>query len=146
VTHSAQKFLDFRDTLRGEVKARADQAMVQATEDIIRSAQQAEEESLLPTEMPEKVKKPGWHKQLKAHDKTTRRYMTMVEQLERDEQPPEVPPKLPLDDDDVVSVQDLAPPASTAPPALASKKRARKHTTTYREAVWGLPGRSHSRY
>jgi hypothetical protein len=39
VTHSAQKFLDFRDTLRGEIKARADQAMVQATEDIIRSAQ-----------------------------------------------------------------------------------------------------------
>jgi hypothetical protein len=133
VTHSAQKFLDFQDTLRGEVKARADQAMVQATEDIIRSAQQAKEESLLPTKMPEKVKKPGCHKQLKAHN-------NFVEQLERDEQPPEVPPKLPLDDDGVVPVQDLAPTASIAPPALASKKRARKHTTTYREVVGGLPG------
>ena len=140
VTHSAQRFLDFRETLSGEVKARADQAMVQVTDDVIRFARQAKEESLLPTEMPEKVKKPGWHKQLKAHDKTARRSMTLVEQLERSEveQPPEVPPKLPLDgdddDDDAVLVQDLEPPCSTASPALINKKRARKHTTVYREA------------
>jgi hypothetical protein len=66
--------------------------------------------------------------------------MTLVEQLEWNEaeQPPAVPPKLPLDsddnDDDAVPIQDLAPPSSTAPPALTSKKRARKHTTVYREA------------
>ena len=107
--------------------------------------------------MPEKVKKPKWYKQLKAHDKTKRRSMTLVETLKREqqdeaEQPPEVPlklpPKLPLDVDDddavpvqqddggsdFVSVQDLAPPSSTAPPALGSKKRQRKHTTAYREA------------
>lgn len=83
--------------------------------------------------------------------------MTLVETLEREqqdeaEQPPEVPPKLPpklpldADDDyavpvqqdddgsDFLSVQGLAQPSSTAPPALGSKKRQRKHTTAYREA------------
>jgi hypothetical protein len=62
-----------------------------------------------------------------------------------------VPPKLPLDEDkdnavsvqedddgddsdDVVPIQGLAPPSSTAPPALGSKKRQRKHTAVYREA------------
>jgi hypothetical protein len=109
--------------------------------------------------MPEKVKKPRWHKQLKVHDKTKRRSMTLVEALGREgqqdeaEQPPEVPPKLPLnedededdavpvqedndgdDSDDVVPIQDLTPPSSTAPPALGSKKRQRKHTAVYREA------------
>jgi hypothetical protein len=112
--------------------------------------------------MPEKVKKPKWHKQLKAHDKTKRRLMTLVETLEREqqdeaEQHPEVPPKLPLDadDDDALSaqeeddavsvqqdddgndflgVQDLALPSSTAPPALGGRKRQRKHMTAYSEA------------
>jgi hypothetical protein len=99
-------------------------------------AQEAERESLIPTTMPEKVKKPGWHKQLKAHDKTSRKSVTLAEQLERDkaDQPPEVPPKPPLDDDDPLPYQDLGPPPSTAPPALGSKKRQRKHTAVYREA------------
>jgi hypothetical protein len=62
--------------------------------------------------------------------------MTLVEQLERDktDQPLEVPLKLLLDDDDPVLYQDLAPPPSTVPPALGSKKRQRKHTAVYREA------------
>jgi hypothetical protein len=131
--------------------------MAQATESVIRLAQEAQMESLLLTKMPDKIKKPSWHKQLKVHDKAKRRSMTLMETLEREQQdeaeqpsemPSKVPPKLPLDacDDDAVSVQqdddgsdfvgvqDLAPPSSTAPPALGSKKRQRKHTTAYREA------------
>jgi hypothetical protein len=38
------------------------------------------------------------------------------------------------DDDDGDPMPDLVPPSSTAPPALRSKKRQRKHTTVYREA------------
>lgn len=57
--------------------------------------------------------------------------------MKRDEadQSSEVPPKLPLDDDDPVPYQDLAPPPSTAPPALGNKKRQRKHTAVYIEAL-----------
>jgi hypothetical protein len=62
VTYSAQKFLDLRYTLHGEVKARADQAMIQATDKVIQLVQEAERESLLPTGMPEKVKKSRWYK------------------------------------------------------------------------------------
>jgi hypothetical protein len=134
--------------------------MIQATDKIIQLVQEAERESLLPTSMPEKVKKPRWHKQLKVHDKIKRRSMTLMKALKREgqqdkaEQPSEVPPKLPLDEDedededdavpvqedndddnsdDVMPIQDLAPPSSTAPPALGSKKRQRKHTAVYRE-------------
>jgi len=144
VTASAQRFIDYRDGLHGEVKARVDQAMLQATENVIRLGQQAEKEALLPTEMPEKVKKPGWQKQEKAHNKTTRRSMTLVEALEQRERQEDrrqqtVPEALPTDDDDDLdSLQNSPPPSpialpsSTAPPT--SKKRARKHTTAYREA------------
>ena len=146
VTHSAQLLMDLRDTLQGETKARVDRLMLQATENVIQLAQQAEKESLLPTEMPDKVKKPGWRKQLKSHDKTKRRSMTLVEALEREERrQPSGQPSEPLiisDDDGFDPPQDppspspSAPPPSTAPLALAStgKKRVRKHTTVYREA------------
>jgi hypothetical protein len=49
-------------------------------------AQQAQREAALPTKLPEQVKKPGWRRDFKAHDKTTRRAMTAVEAMERDEQ------------------------------------------------------------
>lgn len=61
VTYSAQQYLDFRETRQGEVRGRVDQALAQATENVIRLAQEAQIESLLPTEMPEKVKNPKWH-------------------------------------------------------------------------------------
>ena len=148
ITDSARRFIDYRDGLQGEAKARVDRLMLHATEDVIRFGQQAEEECLLPTEMPEKVKKPGWQKQKKAHDKTTRRSMTLVEALERDkgqqdrrqQQTAALRPVDDDDDDDLDPLQNSPPsptalPSSTAPPALLdSKKRARKHTTAYREA------------
>jgi hypothetical protein len=64
---------------------RIDQAMLQITENIILFAQQAEEESLLPTEISKKVKKAGYQRQFKTHDRTTRRSMTSVEAMEQDE-------------------------------------------------------------
>jgi hypothetical protein len=86
--------------------------------------------------MPEKVKKVGWHKQLEAHNKTKRRSMTLVEALERDERQQRIP-EPPLSNNNTnnndMPLQGYSPPPSTAPPALISQKRARKHTTVYRE-------------
>lgn len=86
--------------------------------------------------MPEKIKKVGWYKQLKAYNKTKRRSMTLVEALERDERQQRIP-EPPLSNnntnDNDMPLQGYSPPSSTAPPALISQKRARKHTTVYRE-------------
>ena len=49
-------------------------------------AQQAQREAALPTELSKQVKKQGWRRNFKEHDKTTRRVMTTVEAMERDQQ------------------------------------------------------------
>jgi hypothetical protein len=86
VTQSAQKLIDLRDNLQGEVKSRVNQAILQANVQVIRIAEQAQSEAGLLTKLPEQVKKPGWRRDFKNHDKTTRRAMTAVEAMERDEQ------------------------------------------------------------
>jgi MULE transposase domain len=133
VTHSAQKLLDLRDSLQGEAKARVDQAILQANAQVMKVAQQAQSEAALPTELPEQVKKQGWRRDFKAHDKTTRRAMTAVEAMERDEQRAEKTPVSPTGP--TVSLEDLIPPPSTAPAIVGgTRKGPRKHTTVYREA------------
>lgn len=132
VTQSAQKLIDLRDNLQGEVKARVDQAILQANAQVIRIAEQAQSEAGLLTKLPEQVKKPGWRRDFKDHDKTTRRAMTAVEAMERDEQ------RQWAEKDTAgprVSLEDELPPPSTAPATVeGSRKRPRKHTTVYREA------------
>jgi hypothetical protein len=92
-------------------------------------AQQAQREAALPTEMPEQVKKPGWKRRdFKQYDKTTRRAMTAVEVMARNEQAVEALGRM-------VSLEDELPPPSTAPAVVeGSRKRPRKHTAVYREA------------
>jgi hypothetical protein len=128
--------LDLRDSLQGEAKARVDQAILQANAQVVKVAQQAQREAALPTELPEQVKKPGWRRDFKAHDKTTRRAMTAVEAMERDEQRAEkasVDPTGPIGP--TVSLEDLISPPLTAPAIVeGTRKRPRKHTTVYREA------------
>jgi hypothetical protein len=130
VTQSAQKLIDLRDSLQGEAKARVDQAILQANAQVVELAQQAQREATLPTELPEQVKKQGWRRNFKEHDKTTRRGMTAVEAMEREEQRAEKAPMGPM-----VDPEDELPPLSTAPAIVeGSRKRPRKHTTIYREA------------
>jgi hypothetical protein len=121
--------IDLRDSLQGEAKARVNQAILQANAQVMKVAQQAQREADLPTEIPEQVKKPGWRRrEFKKHDKTTRRVMTTVKAIERDEQTTEALGPT------VCSEDELLPP-STAPAIVkGSRKRARKHTAVYREA------------
>jgi hypothetical protein len=139
VTQSAQRLIDLRDTLQGEAKARVDRAILQANAQVTELAQQAQREAALPISMPEKVEKQG-RRDFKQHGKTTRRGMTAVEALERDERAETLAadPVVALEDEAVgpmASLEDELPPPSTAPAIVeGSRKRARKHTTLYREA------------
>ena len=148
ITQSAQRIIDLRDNLQGEAKARVDQAILQANAQIMSLAQQAQEEARLPTSLPEKVKKSGWRRDFKKHDKTTRRAMTAVETMEQNERQRERqgPAEISSDFAEETSpgymmevspgpMMDSMPPASTAPAIIdGSRKRQRKHTTVYREA------------
>jgi hypothetical protein len=122
--------IDLRDSLQGEAKARVDQAILQANAQIVQLVEQVQREAELPIKLPEQVKKPDWRRNFKDHDTTTRRAMTAVETMERDEQQAEEASAGP-----VVSLEDKLPPLSTAPAVVkGSRKRPRKHTTVYREA------------
>ena len=130
VTQSTQKLIDLRDSLQGEAKARVDQAILQNNAQVMELAQQAQREAALPTELPKQVKKAGWRRNFKEHDTTKRRAMTAVEAMERDEERAKKASTGPM-----VSPEDEIPPPSTAPAIVeGSRKRARKHTTAYREA------------
>jgi hypothetical protein len=115
VTQSAQRLIDLRDSLQGEAKARVDQAILQANAQITELAQQAQREAALPTELPEQVKKQGWRRDFKAHDKTTCRAMTAVEAMERDQQRAEkAAEKAPVGLGPMVSPEDELPPFNGA--------------------------------
>ncbi|KAF7513291.1 hypothetical protein GJ744_009712 [Endocarpon pusillum] len=134
VTQSAQKLIDLRDSLQGEAKARVDQAILQANAQIAQLAEQVKKEAELPTKLPERVNKPGWRRNFKDHDKTTRRAMTAVEAMEKDEQRAEDEQRLEIASPGPLVPEDLLPPPSTAPAIVeSSRKRTRKHTTAYRE-------------
>jgi hypothetical protein len=82
-------------------------------------------------------------RQFKAYIKITRRGITIVKALEREERRrgQAVPADLTLgltvdgdeDEDEDPTIDLMVPPPSTAPATL-SRKRARKHSTAYREA------------
>ena len=133
ITQSVQKIIEYRDTLQGEAKARVDQSILQSNERVLLLAYEAEQESRLPTELPEKVKKPGWRRHFKAHDKTTRRLMTLTEALEQDERQQGQSSNT-SENFHPAAPDPLSLPPSTTPATLESRKRARRHTTVYREA------------
>ncbi|KAF7503406.1 hypothetical protein GJ744_003889 [Endocarpon pusillum] len=121
-------------SLQGEAKARVDQAILQANAQIAQLAEQVKKEAELPTKLPERVNKPGWRRNFKDHDKTTRRAMTAVEAMEKDEQRAEDEQRLEIASPGPLVPEDLLPPPSTAPAIVeSSRKRTRKHTTAYRE-------------
>jgi hypothetical protein len=125
--------IDLRDSLQSEVKARVDQAILQANAQVVQIAEQAQREAGLPTKLPEQVKKQGWRRDFKKHDTTRRRVMTAVEAMEREEQRAEQAAAAALGP--VVSLEDEISPPSTAPAVIeSSRKRPRKHTKVYREA------------
>jgi hypothetical protein len=49
-------------------------------------AEQVQKKAEVPTKLSKQVKKPDWRRNFKEHDKTTRRVMTAVKVIERDEQ------------------------------------------------------------
>jgi hypothetical protein len=79
--------------------------------------------------MPKQIKKPRWKRRdFKQHDKITRRAITAVKVIERNEQAAEALGPM-------VSLEDELPPPLTAPAVVkGSRKRPRKHTAVYREA------------
>jgi len=110
VTQSAQRLIDLRDSLQGEAKARVDQGILQANAQITELAQQAQRGAALPTELPEQVKKQGWRRDFKAYDKTTRRAMTAVEAMERDQRAEKAAEKAAVGLGPMVSPEDELPP------------------------------------
>lgn len=72
-----------RDSLTGYARARYDSAATNAQQELLKFAQNLRHDDLH-TQMPDIVKKSGWNRQFKSHDKTNKRLMTGAEAAERD--------------------------------------------------------------
>jgi len=75
--------LEARDNLTGYARVRYNTATTNAQQGLIDYAQELQEDDLH-TRMPDIVKKSGWKRQFKSHDKTQKRLMTGAEAAERD--------------------------------------------------------------
>ena len=75
--------LEAREGLTGYARTRYDTAATNAQQGLIEYAQELREDDLH-TRMPDIVKKSGWNRQFKSHDKTKKRLMTGAEAAERD--------------------------------------------------------------
>jgi hypothetical protein len=75
--------LTARDNLTGYTRTRYDTAATNAQQGLVEYAQELQEDDLH-TRMPDIVKKSGWNRQFKSHDKTQKRLMTEAEAAERD--------------------------------------------------------------
>jgi hypothetical protein len=71
-----------RDTLTGLVKARFDNHLLKTNKALLEFADQVAQDDLLPTRLPDKVKKPKWAKPRKPHGKASVRAFTGAEAAE----------------------------------------------------------------
>jgi hypothetical protein len=76
------KFLTARDTLTGLAKARFDNQLFKTNKALLEFAGQVAQDDLLPTRLPDKVKKPKWAKPRKPHGKASGRSFTGAEAAE----------------------------------------------------------------
>jgi hypothetical protein len=83
ITTLGLQVLDARDKLTGYARIRYNTAATNAQQGLIEYAQELQEDDLH-TRMSDIVKKSGWNRQFKSHDKTHKRLMTGVEAAERD--------------------------------------------------------------
>jgi hypothetical protein len=74
--------LTARDTLTGLAKARFDNQLLKTNKALLEFADQVAQDDLLPTRLPDKVKKPKWAKPRKPHDKASARAFTGAEAAE----------------------------------------------------------------
>ncbi|ERF72882.1 hypothetical protein EPUS_08495 [Endocarpon pusillum Z07020] len=75
--------LEAREDLTGYARTRYDRAATNAQQGLVEFAQELKEDDLN-TRMPDPVKRSGWNRQFKSHDKTNKRLMTGAEAAERD--------------------------------------------------------------
>ena len=71
-----------RDTLTGLAKARLDNQLFKTNKALLEFADQVAQDHLLPTRLPDKVKKPKWAKPRKPHGKASGRSFTGAEAAE----------------------------------------------------------------
>ena len=71
-----------RDTLTGLVKARFDNQLFKTNKALLEFADQVAQDDLLPTRLPDRVKKPKWAKPRKPHGKASARAFTGAEAVE----------------------------------------------------------------
>ena len=71
-----------RDTLTGLAKARFDNQLFKTNKALLEFAEQVTQDDLLPTRLPDKVKKPKWAKPRKPHSKASGRSFTGAEAAE----------------------------------------------------------------
>ena len=83
ITTLGLQVLEARDNLTGYARIRYDTAATNAQQGLVQYAQELQEDDLY-TRMPDIVKKSGWNRQFKSHDKTQKRLMIGVEAAERD--------------------------------------------------------------
>jgi hypothetical protein len=74
--------LTARDTLTGLAKARFDSQLLKTNKALLEFADQVAQDDLLPTRLPDKVKKPKWAKPRKPHGKASARAFTGAEAAE----------------------------------------------------------------
>jgi hypothetical protein len=71
------------EELTGLAKARYDYQAIKTNRALVEFAGMVAQDDLLPTRLPDKVKKPKWAKPKKSHDKASRRSMTGAEAAEQ---------------------------------------------------------------
>jgi hypothetical protein len=82
LTASGLQVLTARDNLTGLAKARFDNQLFQTNKALLEFADQVAQDDLLPTRLPNKIKKPKWAKPRKAHSKASGRSYTGTEAAE----------------------------------------------------------------
>ena len=83
ITTLGLQVLKAREGLTGYARTRYDTATTNAQQGLVEYAQELQEDDLH-TRMPDIVKKSGWNRQFKSHDKTKKRLMTGAEAAEHD--------------------------------------------------------------
>jgi len=82
ITASGLQVLRARDGLTGLARARFESQLVKTNNALLQFAGQVAEDDLLPTRLPDKVKKPKWAKPRKPHGKASARSFTGAEAAE----------------------------------------------------------------
>lgn len=82
ITASGLQVLRARDNLIGLAKARFESQLVKTNNALLQFAGQVAEDDLLPTRLPDKVKKSKWAKPRKPHGKASARSFTGAEAAE----------------------------------------------------------------